>query len=42
VTLTAALFYGLVRFRIPAEPALVVLSAVAIDAVLRGRSPAPS
>jgi 4-amino-4-deoxy-L-arabinose transferase-like glycosyltransferase len=42
VTLTAALFYGLVRFRIPAEPALVVLSAVAIDAALRGRSPAPS
>jgi 4-amino-4-deoxy-L-arabinose transferase-like glycosyltransferase len=31
VTLTAALIYGLVRFRVPAEISIVVLSAVAID-----------
>ncbi len=31
VTLTSALFYGLVRFRVPAEVALVVLAAVAMD-----------
>lgn len=42
VTISAAAFYGLVRFRIPAEPSLVVLAAVAVDAVLRGRSPASS
>jgi 4-amino-4-deoxy-L-arabinose transferase-like glycosyltransferase len=33
-TLTAALFYGLVRFRVPAEVSLVVLGAVAIDALI--------
>ena len=32
VTLVAAAFYGLVRFRVPAEPAIVVLAAVALDA----------
>jgi 4-amino-4-deoxy-L-arabinose transferase-like glycosyltransferase len=31
VTLTSALFYGLVRFRVPAEVAIVVLAAVAAD-----------
>ncbi|HEY7105560.1 MAG TPA: hypothetical protein VH986_04105, partial [Acidimicrobiia bacterium] len=31
VTLTAALIYGLVRFRVPAEISIVVLSAVALD-----------
>lgn len=40
VTLTAAAFYGLVRFRIPAEIAIVVLAAVAVDALLARRSPA--
>jgi 4-amino-4-deoxy-L-arabinose transferase-like glycosyltransferase len=50
VTLTAALAYGLSRFRIPADIALVVLAAVGIDALAgrargsgRGRvTPAPS
>lgn len=32
VTLTSALFYGIARFRIPAEVAIAVLAAVAIDA----------
>jgi 4-amino-4-deoxy-L-arabinose transferase-like glycosyltransferase len=32
VTLTAAAFYGLVRFRAPAEPPIVVLAAVALAA----------
>ena len=32
VTVTAVLFYGHVRFRIPVEVALVVLSAIAPDA----------
>jgi hypothetical protein len=31
VTITSAAFYGLVRFRVPAEVALVVLAAVAVD-----------
>ncbi|OWY63146.1 hypothetical protein B7486_54665, partial [cyanobacterium TDX16] len=33
VTITAVLFYGLVRFRVPAEVALVVLAAAGIDAL---------
>jgi hypothetical protein len=37
VSLTGALFYGIVRFRIPAEVAIVVLAAVAADAVMRRR-----
>ena len=32
VTLTAAVFYGLVRFRAPAEPSIIVLAAVALAA----------
>jgi hypothetical protein len=37
VTVVAAGFYGLVRFRLPAEISVVVLAAVAVDAVLPGR-----
>jgi hypothetical protein len=33
VTITAVLFYGLVRFRVPAEVALVVLAGAGIDAL---------
>jgi 4-amino-4-deoxy-L-arabinose transferase-like glycosyltransferase len=32
VTITAALFYGAVRFRVPADVAIVVCAAVAVDA----------
>jgi 4-amino-4-deoxy-L-arabinose transferase-like glycosyltransferase len=39
VTVAAVLFYGQPRFRAPAEPAIVVLAAVAIDAWLRARAP---
>ena len=35
VSLTAVLFYGIVRFRVPAEVALVVLAGVGIDAAWR-------
>jgi 4-amino-4-deoxy-L-arabinose transferase-like glycosyltransferase len=47
VTITVALFYGLVRFRVPGDVSLIVLAAVAIDAMLsRARlareSPPPS
>jgi hypothetical protein len=31
VTISAVLFYGLVRFRTPAEGSLVVLAAVTLD-----------
>jgi 4-amino-4-deoxy-L-arabinose transferase-like glycosyltransferase len=31
VTLVAAAFYGLIRFRVPAEPPIVVLAAVALE-----------
>ncbi len=42
VAITALLFYGSTRFRAPAEPALVLLAAVAADAlVARVRRPAP-
>ena len=34
VTLTATLIYGLVRFRVPAEISIVVLSAVAVDRLI--------
>ena len=37
VTVTAVLFYGLIRFRIPAEIAVVVLAAAAVDQLLRNR-----
>jgi hypothetical protein len=38
VTVTALAIYGLVRFRVPAEVALVVLAAVGIDGLLARRS----
>jgi 4-amino-4-deoxy-L-arabinose transferase-like glycosyltransferase len=41
VTLTAALFYGIVRFRVPAEVAIVVMAAVAFDAVWARWRPSP-
>ncbi len=37
VTLTALLTYGTTRFRLAAEPAILVLAAVAVDALLRRR-----
>jgi hypothetical protein len=42
VTITAVLFYGLVRFRVPAEVGLVVLAAAGIDELWSrwGRGPA--
>ena len=40
VTITAALVYGVTRFRFAAEPALVVLAAVTLDALIaRARAP---
>jgi 4-amino-4-deoxy-L-arabinose transferase-like glycosyltransferase len=39
VTVTAALIYGLVRFRVPAEVAIVVLAGVAVDRLLPTRAP---
>jgi 4-amino-4-deoxy-L-arabinose transferase-like glycosyltransferase len=41
VAITVVLFYGSTRFRAPAEPSLVLLAAVAADALLpaAGRSP---
>ena len=38
VTVTAVAIYGLVRFRIPAEVSIVVLSAVAVDRLARSPS----
>jgi Dolichyl-phosphate-mannose-protein mannosyltransferase len=35
VAVTVVLFYGSTRFRAPAEPALVILGAVAVDALVR-------
>ena len=37
VTIVAAAFYGIVRFRVPAEVALVVLVAIALDAWIGAR-----
>jgi 4-amino-4-deoxy-L-arabinose transferase-like glycosyltransferase len=43
VTVVAAMFYGLVRFRAPAEPSVVVLAAVALEAAfVRVRARRPS
>ena len=42
VTITAALVYGLVRFRVPAEVSIVVLAAVAADRFLGTGTPAPA
>jgi hypothetical protein len=42
VTVTAAAFYGIVRFRVPADVSTAVLAAVAVDAALaRLLRPAP-
>jgi 4-amino-4-deoxy-L-arabinose transferase-like glycosyltransferase len=41
VTITAALIYGLVRFRVPAEIPLLVLAAAGIDALLTRRASTP-
>ena len=38
VTVTAALIYGIVRFRVPAEVSLVVLAAVAVDGLRAARA----
>jgi hypothetical protein len=40
VTITLTAFYGIVRFRLPADVAVTVLAAAGIDAVLRRRAPA--
>lgn len=42
VTITAALTFGVTRYRAPADAVLVVLAAVAVDALLRRWWPAPS
>jgi hypothetical protein len=42
VTLNAAAFYGLVRFRAPAEASIVVLAAVGLDGALAARAGAQS
>lgn len=42
VTLTAALFYGIVRFRLPAEVAMVAVAAVAVEHLLSRRRSAPA
>ena len=39
VTLTAALSFGLTRYRVPVDVALVILAAVAVDALARRRWP---
>lgn len=41
VTVTAAISFGLTRYRVPADVAIVVLAAVAVDALLGRRWPAP-
>jgi hypothetical protein len=38
VTITAIISFGIFRFRMPADVALVVLGGVGIDALLRARS----
>jgi hypothetical protein len=35
VAITVVVFYGSTRFRAPAEPSLVILAAVAVDAFVR-------
>lgn len=43
VTLTAAMTFGLTRYRVPADVALVVLGAIGLDALLsRARRPRPT
>jgi 4-amino-4-deoxy-L-arabinose transferase-like glycosyltransferase len=40
VTITAAITYGIARFRVPGDAVFVVLAAVSVDALIRRRSPA--
>jgi hypothetical protein len=40
VTITCAIGFGLTRYRMPAEPSLLVLAAVAVDAFIRQRAAA--
>ena len=40
VVLVSLLGYGTPRFRVPAEVPIIVLAAVALDAVVRARRPA--
>jgi hypothetical protein len=40
VTITAALFYGALRFRVPADVVIVVCAAVALDRAWRKIRPA--
>ena len=40
VTATAAMTFGVTRYRVPADVSLVVAAAVGVDAMLRGRFPA--
>jgi len=44
VVITVLVFYGSTRFRAPAEPAIVLLAAVAFDAAIRRlrRDPIPA
>jgi 4-amino-4-deoxy-L-arabinose transferase-like glycosyltransferase len=41
VTITAVIFYGALRFRVPADVAIVVCAAVAVDAIWSRLRPAP-
>jgi hypothetical protein len=40
VTVTCAIGFGLTRYRMPAEPSLLVLAAVAVDQLIRRRAAA--
>ncbi len=40
VTTTAAMTFGVTRYRVPADVSLVIAAAVGVDAMLRGRWPA--
>ncbi len=40
VTVTAAMTFGVTRYRVPADVSLVIAAAVGVDAMLRGRWPA--
>jgi 4-amino-4-deoxy-L-arabinose transferase-like glycosyltransferase len=39
VTIVAFVFYGVARFRVPAEVSLVVLASIALDSWMRSKSP---
>ena len=42
VTIASAVTYGQTRFRVPAEPSLVVLAAVGLAALVSSRQGAPA